>query len=243
MIDDFYTRAALAAVGLALAAGPLGCFVLWRRMAYFGDATAHAAVLGVALSLGFSISLERLDDGVLLVRTEMPAPESKPPELSFVASLSLWLPRELPVTSAVLPCSVVMLVSSAHLIVCGVCLAGPAPHVDDLPRPEQGHLAVCVLVVALYARVFPDQLRVQLAKASLVIVVGILAALQRDVPRKHLFEMVLTGEKISAERARELGLVNRVSEAGKVMDEARALAAVAFARSSSPRFRCASASR
>jgi zinc transport system permease protein len=38
-------------VGAALAAGPLGCFVVWRRMAYFGDATAHAAILGVALSL------------------------------------------------------------------------------------------------------------------------------------------------------------------------------------------------
>jgi zinc transport system permease protein len=36
---------------VALAAAPLGCFVVWRRMAYFGDATAHAAILGVALSL------------------------------------------------------------------------------------------------------------------------------------------------------------------------------------------------
>jgi len=51
MLDDFMTRAALAGVGTALAAAPLGCFVVWRRMAYFGDATAHAALLGVALSL------------------------------------------------------------------------------------------------------------------------------------------------------------------------------------------------
>jgi len=57
MLDDFLTRAALAGVGTALAAGPLGCFVVWRRMAYFGDAMAHAAVLGVALSLAFSLSL------------------------------------------------------------------------------------------------------------------------------------------------------------------------------------------
>ena len=56
MLDDFLVRAGLAAVGVALAAGPLGCFVVWRRLAYFGDATAHAAVLGVALSLAFSIS-------------------------------------------------------------------------------------------------------------------------------------------------------------------------------------------
>ncbi|MFT6023902.1 MAG: zinc transport system permease protein [Ascidiaceihabitans sp.] len=53
MLDDFMVRAALAGVGVALAAAPLGCFVVWRRMAYFGDATAHAALLGVALALAF----------------------------------------------------------------------------------------------------------------------------------------------------------------------------------------------
>lgn len=57
MLDDFMLRAAGAGIGLAIAAGPLGCFVLWRRMAYFGDATAHAAVLGVALALALSISI------------------------------------------------------------------------------------------------------------------------------------------------------------------------------------------
>ncbi len=57
MLDDFMVRAGLAAVALALTAGPLGCFILWRRMIYFGDATAHAAILGVAVALGFSISI------------------------------------------------------------------------------------------------------------------------------------------------------------------------------------------
>ena len=51
MLDDFLVRAGLAGVGLSLATGPLGSFVVWRRMAYFGDATAHAAILGVALAL------------------------------------------------------------------------------------------------------------------------------------------------------------------------------------------------
>ena len=51
MLDDFLIRAGLAGIGLSLATGPLGAFVLWRRMAYFGDATAHAAILGVALAL------------------------------------------------------------------------------------------------------------------------------------------------------------------------------------------------
>ncbi len=54
LLDDFLVRAALAGLGVALAAAPLGCFVVWRRMAYFGDATAHAALLGVALALALS---------------------------------------------------------------------------------------------------------------------------------------------------------------------------------------------
>jgi len=57
MLDDFMVRASLAGIGVAFAAAPLGCFVVWRRMAYFGDATAHAAILGVALSLAFSMSI------------------------------------------------------------------------------------------------------------------------------------------------------------------------------------------
>ncbi|QMU59683.1 MAG: hypothetical protein GKR98_16760 [Boseongicola sp.] len=55
--DDFMFRAALAGVGAAIAAAPLGCFVVWRRMAYFGDATAHASILGVALAFTFSTSV------------------------------------------------------------------------------------------------------------------------------------------------------------------------------------------
>ena len=57
MLDDFILRAAAAGIGLSLATGPLGSVVLWRRMAYFGDATAHAAILGVALALAFNLPI------------------------------------------------------------------------------------------------------------------------------------------------------------------------------------------
>lgn len=50
-------RAALAGLGAAVTAAPLGCFVVWRRLAYIGDATAHAALLGVALALAFDLSI------------------------------------------------------------------------------------------------------------------------------------------------------------------------------------------
>lgn len=68
MTDDFMIRAALAGLGVALAAAPLGCFVIWRRMAYFGDATSHAAILGVALALATDLPVF---GGVLLVAVAM----------------------------------------------------------------------------------------------------------------------------------------------------------------------------
>ncbi len=56
MFDDFLIRALLAGSAVALAAGPLGCLVVWRRMSYFGDTIAHGALPGVALgiALGFN---------------------------------------------------------------------------------------------------------------------------------------------------------------------------------------------
>ncbi len=68
MIDEFLIYAALAGIGTALAAGPLGCFVVWRRMAYFGDATAHSALLGVALALALAVPIVV---GVLVVALAM----------------------------------------------------------------------------------------------------------------------------------------------------------------------------
>jgi len=58
MLDDFLWRAFLAGAGLALVAGPLGCFVIWRRMAYFGDSLAHSALLGVTLGFLLNIDLQ-----------------------------------------------------------------------------------------------------------------------------------------------------------------------------------------
>lgn len=54
-MDDFLIRAALAGCLVAIMTGPLGAFVVWRRMAYFGDTVAHSALLGVAL--GFLLGL------------------------------------------------------------------------------------------------------------------------------------------------------------------------------------------
>ena len=57
MFDDFLTRALLGGIGVALVAGPLGCFIVWRRLAYFGDTLSHSALLGVALALLFEVNI------------------------------------------------------------------------------------------------------------------------------------------------------------------------------------------
>jgi len=57
MFDDFFSRALVAGIGVALIAGPLGCFIVWRRLAYFGDTLSHAALLGVAMAFLFEVNI------------------------------------------------------------------------------------------------------------------------------------------------------------------------------------------
>ncbi|MBE90652.1 MAG: hypothetical protein CMM76_14570 [Rhodospirillaceae bacterium] len=58
-MDSFILYGLLGGIGMAIVGGPLGCFVVWRRMAYFGDTLAHSALLGVALGflLGVNLSI------------------------------------------------------------------------------------------------------------------------------------------------------------------------------------------
>ena len=57
MFDDFFIRALIAGIGIAIIAGPLGCLVIWRRLSYFGDTLSHSALLGVTLAYAFSINI------------------------------------------------------------------------------------------------------------------------------------------------------------------------------------------
>lgn len=56
-VDEFLLRALFAGIGVALVAGPLGSFVVWRRMAFFGDTLAHSALFGIALGVALGIDL------------------------------------------------------------------------------------------------------------------------------------------------------------------------------------------
>ncbi|WP_297323560.1 metal ABC transporter permease [uncultured Bartonella sp.] len=64
MLDDYLLRALFAGIGVALMAGPLGCFIVWQRLAYFGDTMSHSALLGVAFALLVNIDTSL---GVFLV--------------------------------------------------------------------------------------------------------------------------------------------------------------------------------
>jgi len=56
MIDELMIRALLAGLGVAVVAGGLGCFLVWRRMAFYGDTLSHSALLGVAFGLLAGVS-------------------------------------------------------------------------------------------------------------------------------------------------------------------------------------------
>lgn len=78
MLEPFLLRALIASLGLAVVAAPLGCFVVWQRMAYFGETVAQAGLIGVALGLALQMDVTW---GVLIVALA-------------VAALLLWFGRQ-----------------------------------------------------------------------------------------------------------------------------------------------------
>ena len=56
-MPEFILNAWLAGAAVAIVAGPLGSFAVWRRMAYFGDTLAHSALLGVVFGLLLDINI------------------------------------------------------------------------------------------------------------------------------------------------------------------------------------------
>jgi len=57
MFEDFLFRAFVAGIGLAIITGPLGCFIVWRRLSYFGDTLSHSALLGVVIAYALSFNI------------------------------------------------------------------------------------------------------------------------------------------------------------------------------------------
>ena len=57
MLDDFFIRALIAGIGISLVTGPIGCFIIWRRLSFFGDTLSHSALLGVTIGFFFDINV------------------------------------------------------------------------------------------------------------------------------------------------------------------------------------------
>lgn len=88
---DFLLNALLAGLALALVAGPLGSFVVWRRMAYFGDTLSHAALLGVALGFTLAVTVGCVLLAVLLVTLQQRQPLAADTLLGILAHSTLSL--------------------------------------------------------------------------------------------------------------------------------------------------------
>jgi zinc transport system permease protein len=78
VLEPFFLRAVVAGLALAVVAAPLGCFVIWQRMAYFGETVAQASLIGVALSLALRLDITF---GVIVIAVA-------------VAFLLLWFSRQ-----------------------------------------------------------------------------------------------------------------------------------------------------
>ena len=75
MFDDFFIRALFAGIGIAFVTGPLGCFVVWRRLSYFVDTLSHSALLGVTmaytLDLNIAISVFLISSVIALILIQL----------------------------------------------------------------------------------------------------------------------------------------------------------------------------
>ncbi|WP_407330857.1 zinc ABC transporter permease subunit ZnuB [Enterovibrio sp. 27052020O] len=94
---EFLAIPLLAGMCIAAAVGPLGSFVVWRKMAYFGDTLAHASLFGLALGFMLQVSLNLaliascLTIAILLVALQRKSSVSTDTLLGIIAHTSLSL--------------------------------------------------------------------------------------------------------------------------------------------------------
>ncbi|MDD1792934.1 zinc ABC transporter permease subunit ZnuB [Enterovibrio makurazakiensis] len=94
---EFLAVPLFAGILIAAAVGPLGSFVVWRKMAYFGDTLAHASLFGLALGFMLQVSLNLaliascLTIAILLVALQRKSSVSTDTLLGIIAHTSLSL--------------------------------------------------------------------------------------------------------------------------------------------------------
>ncbi len=119
----------LVGVLLAIASGPLGSFVIWRRMAYFGDTLAHSSLLGVAFGLLLDISPFYAMTGITLIMALILLILERRPQLPMDTLLSIMAQSALSLSLVVVSLMAVRADMMAYLFgdLLGVTLADVWP--------------------------------------------------------------------------------------------------------------------
>lgn len=162
MLDDFFVRALVAGIGIALVAGPLGCFIVWRRLSYFGDTLSHSALLGVAVALLLEVNVTLAVFVVsALVSVIMVALQSRS-ELSSDALLGLLSHSALALGLVALSFLTWMQVDLMGLLIGDVLSVSKV----DIGIIYLGGFGVLVILLMIWKQLFAATVNYELAKAE-----------------------------------------------------------------------------
>ena len=162
MLEDFFFRALLGGIGVAIVAGPVGCFIIWRRLAYFGDTLSHSALLGVAIALLLELNITLSVFLISLVVSLLLLLLQKRASLSSDALLGLLAHATLAVGLVVLAFMTWVRVDLMGFLFGDIL----AVTTNDLAVIWFGGLAILIGLFFIWRRLFAATVNYELAKAE-----------------------------------------------------------------------------
>ncbi len=162
MLEDFFFRALLGGIGVAIVAGPVGCFIIWRRLAYFGDTLSHSALLGVAMALLLELNITLSVFVISLIVSLLLLLLQKRASLSSDALLGLLAHATLAVGLVVLAFMTWVRVDLMGFLFGDIL----AVTTNDLAVIWFGGLAVLIGLSLIWRRLFAATVNYELAKAE-----------------------------------------------------------------------------
>ena len=162
MLEDFFFRALLGGIGVAIVAGPVGCFIIWRRLAYFGDTLSHSALLGVAMALLLELNITLSVFFISLIVSLLLLLLQKRASLSSDALLGLLAHATLAVGLVVLAFMTWVRVDLMGFLFGDIL----AVTTNDLAVIWFGGLAVLIGLSLIWRRLFAATVNYELAKAE-----------------------------------------------------------------------------
>ena len=162
MLEDFFVRALLGGIGVATVAGPIGCFILWRRLAYFGDTLSHSALLGVAMALLLELNITLSVFIICLIVSLLLLLLQKRASLSSDALLGLLAHATLAVGLVVLAFMTWVRVDLMGFLFGDILAVSKS----DVTLIWMGGLIVLACLVSIWRRLFAATVNYDLAKAE-----------------------------------------------------------------------------